>query len=325
MDLAQLVRDLALELRAAALPLLGSHAARAHGDGGPGESGDVTFAIDEHAESRLESFLAERAPDIAYYSEDRGLVVPDGGDVRHVLVVDPIDGTRPAAAGFESCCVAIAAAPFADGVAMGDVRVGCVVEIPSGTVFLAERGRGLLEGPRPALSRNERLDRMFWTFGFRGRPARLLTEVLADLIDASSVGGGTFDLGSAAYDTTRVITGQLDAYVEPGPLLVEEIPALRADFERVGGGSVLNNAPYDLAAAVLCATEAGAIVTDARGRPLDDRPLLGSGPDFQMSIVASANPRLHDLILEQVAAGLDRLAAQSGDTVFPRGGRPPLV
>ena len=153
MSTAELVRDLALELRAAALPLLGSHAARAHEDGGPGEGGDVTFAIDERVEARLESFLAEHAPDVAYYSEDRGLVVPATGNVRDVLVVDPIDGTRPAAAGLESCCVAVAAAPLSDDVAMGDVQIGCVVEIPSGAVFLAERGRGFLEGPPPQLSR----------------------------------------------------------------------------------------------------------------------------------------------------------------------------
>jgi myo-inositol-1(or 4)-monophosphatase len=157
------------------------------------------------------------------------------------------------------------------------------------------------------LSANERLDRMFWTYGFRGRPARALTEVLAELIDASSVGGGTFDLGSAAFDVTRVLTGQLDAYVEPGPLLVEEVPGMRAEFERVGGGAVLNNSPYDLAAAVLLAEEAGAVVTDARGEPLGDRPLLGSGADYQMSIVASANPALHAKILAEVAAGIERL------------------
>ena len=41
---------------------------------------------------------------------------------------------------------------------------------------------------------------------------------------------------------------------------------MRAEFERVGGGAVLNNSPYDLAAAVLCLEEAGAVVTDAYGR-----------------------------------------------------------
>lgn len=304
---AELVRELSLALRERVLPLLGSHAGRAHSSEGAG--GDVTFAIDEEAEAFLEEFLAERAPDVAFYSEDRGLVVPAGGEAREVLVVDPIDGTRPAMAGLESCCVSVAAAPLREGVTMGEVSVACVVEIPAGTVFLAERGRGLVEGPPVMLSANERLDRMFWTYGFRGRPARALTEVLAELIDASSVGGATFDLGSAAFDMTRVITGQLDAYVEPGPLMVDEVPGMRADFERVGGGAVLNNSPYDLAAAALCATEAGAIVTDARGRSLDDRPLLGSGHDFQMSVVTSSNPALHAEILAAVDAGVARLSS----------------
>jgi myo-inositol-1(or 4)-monophosphatase len=303
----ELVRELALALRERVLPLLGSHAGRAHASEGAG--GDVTFAIDEEAEAFLESFLAERAPDVAFYSEDRGLVVPAGGDAADVLVVDPIDGTRPAMAGLESCCVSVAAAPLRDGVTMGEVAAGCVVEIPSGAVFVAERGRGLLEAPEVRLSANERLDRMFWTYGFRGRPARALTEVLAELIDASSVGGASFDLGSAAFDMTRVVTGQLDAYVEPGPLLVDEVPGMRADFERVGGGAVLNNSPYDLAAAALVCTEAGAIVTDARGGSLDDRPLLGSGAEFQMSVVTSANPALHAAILAEVASGVARVSS----------------
>ena len=290
------------------LPLLGSHAGRAHEVEADASGGDVTFAIDTEAERTLETFLADRAPDVAFYSEDRGLVEPAaGGAATTVLVVDPIDGTRSAMAGLESCCVSVAVAPLRDGVRMGDVSVGCVVEIKSGTVFLAERGRGVLESPPVRLSANERLDRMFWTYGFRGRPARALTEVLAELIDASSVGGGTFDLGSAAFDVTRVLTGQLDAYVEPGPLLVDEVPGMQAEFERIGGGAVLNNSPYDLAAAVLCAEEAGAVVTDARGESLRDRPLLGSGADFQMSIVASANHALQSRILAELRAGIERV------------------
>src|SRR5205085_2089990 len=134
------------------------------------EGGDVTFAIDERAERALEAFLAARAPKVAYYSEDRGLVVPDGAE--EVLVVDPVDGTRPALAGLESCCVSVAAAPLADDARMGDVQIACVVEIPSGAVFLAERGRGLLESPRVHLSPNTSIESMFWTYGFRGRPAR---------------------------------------------------------------------------------------------------------------------------------------------------------
>jgi myo-inositol-1(or 4)-monophosphatase len=301
----ELVRDLALALRERVLPQLGSHAGRAHEAEAAGV--DVTFAIDAEAERELESFLAERAPDVAFYSEDRGLVEP-GGSARTVLVVDPIDGTRPALAGLESCCVSVAAAPLDGEPAMGDVTVGCVVEIPSGTVFLAQRGAGVVEAPPVLLSRNERIDRMFWTYGFRGRPARPMAEVLGDLIDASSVGGATFELGSAAFDMTRIVTGQLDAYVEPGPRLVEDVPGMREQFERVGGGAVLNNSPYDLAAATLILEEAGAVVTDAYGRSLAGCPLLGSEHEFQMSVVASGNPALHAAILAALDAGFLRVS-----------------
>jgi myo-inositol-1(or 4)-monophosphatase len=284
------------------LPLLGSHAGRAHEEAGA-VGGDVTFAIDAEAERTLETFMARSAPGVAFYSEDRGLV----GDGDTVLVVDPVDGTRPALAGLESCCVSVAAAPLRDGVTMGEVSVGCVVEIPSGTVFLAERGRGVVEAPPLRLSANERIDRMFWTYGFRGRPARPTAEVIGDLIDRSSVGGASFELGSAAFDMTRVATGQLDCYVEPGPRLVADVPGMEAEFRRVGGGELLNNSPYDLAAAALVLEEAGAVVTDAYGQPLSARPLLGSGGEYQMSIVCSANRKLHDAVLEQVDLGIARL------------------
>ncbi|HYI35168.1 MAG TPA: inositol monophosphatase family protein [Thermoleophilaceae bacterium] len=305
----ELVRELSLALREQVLPSLGSHAARAHDEHADGAGGDVTFAIDAEAEAMLERFLAEHAPDVAFYSEDRGLVEP-AGPARAVLVVDPIDGTRPALAGLESCCVSVAAAPLDHEPTMADVSVGCVVEIPSGQVFLADRERGLVEAPPVLLSANERLDRMFWTYGFRGRPARALTEVIAELLDASSVGGGTFDLGSAAFDMTRVVTGQLDAYVEPGPRMVDDVPGMRAEFERVGGGAVLNNSPYDLAASALVCQAAGAVVTDADGRSLDDRLLLGSGAEFQMAVVCSANRALHDQILEELDRGVQRLAGR---------------
>jgi myo-inositol-1(or 4)-monophosphatase len=304
-EIRTLVVDLASTLREEVLPHLGAHAERAHS--GEASGGDVTFGIDERAEARMEAFLAERAPRIAFYSEDRGLVSPAGERAEWVLVVDPIDGTRPALAGFESCCVSVAAARLDSDPTMGDVEVGCVMEMKTGTAFVAERGGGL--EPAARLSGNTSLERMFWTYGFRGRPARALVEVLAELLDISSVGGGTFDLGSATYDMTRVVTGQLDAYIEPGPRMVDDVPAIRSEFERVGNGSILNNSPYDLAAAAICLLEGGAIVTDAYGGSLAERPLLGSSHDFQMSCVAAANAGLHAAICAELDAGIERLRA----------------
>jgi myo-inositol-1(or 4)-monophosphatase len=299
----ELVIDLAATLREEVLPHLGAHAGRVHS--GEAEGGDVTFKIDEHAEERMEAFLAERAPELAFYSEDRGLVSPSGDRAEWVLIVDPIDGTRPALAGLESCCVSVAAAPLESEPTMADVLVGCVMEVKSGARFVAERGAGI--EPAARLSETRSLERMFWTYGLRGRPARALIEVLAELIDASSVGGATFDLGSAAFDMTRIATGQLDAYVEPGPRVIDDIPSMRSEFERIGGGSVLNNSPYDLAAAALCLEEAGAVVTDAYGSPLGERPLLGSSHEFQISCVAAANPHLHAAICAEIDSGIERL------------------
>jgi myo-inositol-1(or 4)-monophosphatase len=305
--LAGLAGELALALRDEVLPALGQPDGREHVSGAAEGSagGDVTFAIDERAESFLERFLAERAPDVAFYSEDRGMVAP-GGEPSWVLIVDPIDGTRPAMAGLEAACVSVAAAPLDGEPRMKDVEAACIVEIKSGAAFRAARGRGL--DPPARLSANRDPRRLFWAYGLRGRPVRAIAEVLAELIDGSSVGGATFDLGSACFDMTRIATGQLDAYIEPGPRIVADVPGMREAFERVGGGAVLNNSPYDLAAAVLCLEEAGAAVSDAYGRPLGERPLLGSGAEFQISCVAAANRELHVAIVDAIDRGIDRLA-----------------
>ena len=300
-----LVLDLARDLREEVLPALGRAEGREHAGGGAG--GDVTFAIDERAEARMEEFLAERAPDVAFYSEDRGMVVP-GGDPAWVLVVDPIDGTRPAMAGLESACVSVAAARLDGEPAMRDVEVGCVIEIKSGAEFLAVRGGGVEPAPRLSAQTADRADALDLRLPRAARRCRRRSSSRG-LIDASSVSGGTFDLGSATFDMTRLVTGQLDAYVEPGPRMIDEVEWMRAEFERVGRGAVLNNSPYDLAAAALILDEAGAVVTDATGAGLADRPLLGSGHEFQMSCVCAANAELHAAIVRELDAGIERLRA----------------
>lgn len=299
LELAQLLRD-------TVLPQLGSVAGRRSLGGGAG--GDITFAIDELAEAKLEEFIASRRPRLAFFSEDRGLV--SGGDAEYVLVVDPIDGTRPAMAGLESACVAVALAPLGEGQpTMRDLLAGCVVEIKAGDWYLGVRGQGVRSSRPVRLSGNAELSAMFWGYGFRGRPARASVEVLAELIDASSVGGGTFELGSQAFAMTRILTGQLDAVIEVGSRIIDEIPGIRADFERLGHGQVLNNSPYDLAAPWLCVVEAGGVVSDGWGEPLDGRRLLGSGHEFQMSSISACAPALHRQLVREIDAGIGRLRA----------------
>ena len=164
---------------------------------------------------------------------------------------------------------------------MGDVQVGCVLEIKSGAA-LRRRARSSGDSEpaaRGCSAEHATLERMFWTSASAGARRAPLIEVLAELIDASSVGGAVFDLGSATYDMTRIVTGQLDAYVDVGA--ADDRGGARRcarEFERVGGGAVLNNSPYDLAAAVLCLEEAGAVVTDAYGESLGRPAAARLGP-----------------------------------------------
>lgn len=298
--------ELCGRLRDVVLPSLGGHAARDHA--GAAVGGDVTFSIDEDAEAMLEAFMADEAPGWAYYSEDRGMQGPL--DPALILIVDPIDGTRPAAAGFEAACVSVAAVPPVEAPAVRDVIAGVVQEIKSGDLFVAERGAGLTMTTAggdaipfsPAAHAD--LDRLFWTLGFRGRPAVILARVMEELIDRSSVGGAVFDIGSATYSITRVLTGQLDAYVDIGPAIIAAHPAVEAEFRRVGRGSVLCNSPYDLAAAHLLCTEAGVPIGDAAGRPLDDRPVLGSDLAYQLPCIASGNDGLQAALVEVVQRGI---------------------
>jgi myo-inositol-1(or 4)-monophosphatase len=306
--------DLAHALREIVLPRLGAADGRAHARESVG--GDVTFAIDAEAEEFLAGWVAANAPQMAFYSEDRGMVAPGSGDPEFVLIVDPIDGTRPALAGLEAACTSVALAPLGEGEpTMGDVVAGCVVEIKSGDWFDAVRGEGCRASRPIALSSNLDLERLFWVYGFTRRPARPVVEVIGELIDRSSLGGGVFDLGSATFNITRILTGQLDAYVEPGARMVAEIPGMREEFARVGGGSVVNNSPYDLAAAALCLTEGGAVITDAAGGSIGPYRLLGSDPDFHISCVAAASSALHAMLIDAVARGMERL--RTSDIVAP--------
>jgi myo-inositol-1(or 4)-monophosphatase len=131
--------------------------------------------------------------------------------------------------------------------------------------------------------------------------------VLEELVDGSSMGGGYFDLGSAAFNMTRIATGQLDAYVDVGRRIVDECPETEAAFLEVGEGAVCTNFPYDVAAAALIVQEAGGVVTHADGRALDDHPAVGSSRAHGLAVLAAAGAELHSVLLAEVDRGINRL------------------
>ena len=129
-------------------------------------------------------------------------------------------------AGLEAACVSVAARAGLDGEPTDGRRRDRLHGRDQVRRSASSPSAARASSRRPRFANTE-LSRMFWAYGLRGRPVRADAEVLGDLIDASSVGGGNFDLGSATFDMTRVVTGQLDAYVEPGPRIVAEVPGMR--------------------------------------------------------------------------------------------------
>ncbi|MBL7649266.1 MAG: hypothetical protein JNK74_24070 [Candidatus Hydrogenedentes bacterium] len=267
-------------------------------------SGDATFEIDKVAEKALLAYLkAERAP-VAYYSEDSGYSTFSNDPPQHLLIVDPIDGTRAAKNGFEACVVAIAATSVIERPTMADVESACVMEIMGERTFYAERGKGARiytpdgKTRKPKLSENVNLETIAWSMTVPARPAALIFPTAAPLIDLTSLKGGFFACNSTSYSLTRLLTNQLDACVDFASRYMKEIPDLVQDqFINAGRGTVLGIAPYDMAASLLIAQEAGCIVTDAFGEHFDDVLLLDSSEHNHQSIIAASNAALHEKLL----------------------------
>jgi myo-inositol-1(or 4)-monophosphatase len=266
--------------------------------------GDTQFAIDQVAEATVRRFLQARGISVALYAEERGLEL-FGDDPRQVLVVDPIDGTRPAAAAIDAACISIAVAPYTPDVTIGDVSHALLMELGSGRSLYSDRERGELlatgyEHDVPCLSDETDPARMFWSIEFNGHPAQLMTRAYGHLIDASANRGGVFVFNSASFSISRIVTGQLDAYVDIGNRVLRDHPQTAAAFEAVGGGHILHLFPYDIAASVVLAEAAGVTITDAYGASLAPTRLLDSEPTNQRSCIAAATQHLHEALLQAI-------------------------
>jgi len=279
---------------------------------GTAASGDATFGIDDIAEEAIVSFIEREKLSIAYYSEDKGLI-EFGASPEAVLIIDPIDGTRPAIAGFEACVVSVAWADYAPDVTLGDVRFGCIGEIKNDDLFWAERGRGAhWVGPDGAekaarLLPIEDIAKAPLTFEVVARPFEWIGVALGEIVDASSMTGGCFLFNSTAFSLTRLMTGQLAATMDIGNRLLRDFPASRERYLALGFGRPIGLFAYDIAAAALIAQEAGATVTDAYGNSLDGTRLLDTSEGNLQSILGASNPILHEKLLAAINAGIARL------------------
>ncbi len=279
---------------------------------GTAVSGDATFAIDDIAEEAILEFVEREKLSIAYYSEDKGLM-EFGESPEAVLVIDPIDGTRPAVAGFETCVVSVAWADYTDTPKMKDVRYGCVAELKLNDLFFAERGEGVewINGAgrrnAPRLLPAKEIRETPLSFEVVARPFQYLAPCMAEIVDTAGMKGGCFVFNSTAFSLTRLITGQLGGVLDIANRILRDYPQTRDTWVAAGNGKIVSLFTYDIAAAALIASEAGAVVTNAYGQPFTEVSLLDTSESNLQTICAASNPEIHRKLLDAIDRGIASL------------------
>lgn len=261
-------------------------------------AGDVTYGIDVPTEEALSEWLSEVAREhpLSLLTEEAGWrhMGPGGGgrarelaDFDHGgprIVVDPIDGTRNLMTDLRGAWTVIGLAPpGAREPRMRDVELGVLAEIPDSRasdyrLLYAARGEGCRFEQRPLSNpRRERVTRLaadgdaradhgyfpFFKYMYDQRPQIAALE-------------GAFLERLERLEKADVRNSYDDQYISNGGQLAllslgtyRCIVDLRAYLAGLRGRPTLTSKPYDISGAVLCAREAGAIVTAPGGAELD--------------------------------------------------------
>ena len=223
---------------------------------GIGADGTPTKYIDQVAEDVALDVVKKSDVNVNVLSEEVGFL-DNGSD--YTFVLDPIDGTRNAYRGIPFYSVSLAVGKSA----ISDVEYGIVKNIPTGDVFIAEKGQGAFYNKNrfavPEVPDKEILSSLALGINYDKKTLSLAKK---DKVRS---------LGSASLEMCMVAIGALDFYV------------VGKEYIRV----------IDIAASTLILREAGGIVTNILGEQLD----MGFNLDERSSVVAACNMELIQKII----------------------------
>jgi len=206
-----------------------------------GAGGDFTKMIDLVAEEAAVTHLEESGFQGTLVSEELGRR-QFGSEPFPIIVLDPVDGTTNAVRGINFYSISMAASM---GPRLSDVFEGVVMELPTRRTFAGKKGKGAtLDGARITVPSPPPLKDSLIGVDLNVQGSRTkLDEILPLILRAKHIR----NMGSAALELCLVASGGLDLYVDNRRLL------------RV----------TDIAASCLILKEAGALILDMEGNPLD--------------------------------------------------------
>ena len=210
-------------------------------------AGDFVSRADIQAEQIIKSELMNARPTYGWLAEEGG--EEPGADPTRRWIVDPLDGTTNYLHGLAHWAVSIALEH------KGQIVAGVVYDASKDELFFAEKGEGawMNESRLRVSGRDKLIESMFATgLPFGGRSD--LPHTLQDLARLLPVCSGVRRFGAASLDLAYVAAGRYDGF-----------------WER-------RLKPWDLAAGLLIAREAGALVEPlVEGRSiLEDGAILCS-------------------------------------------------
>jgi myo-inositol-1(or 4)-monophosphatase len=233
--------------------------ARAVGVVTPKGDRDMVSELDVAVEEEVRNFLQRETPEVGFFGEEQG-----GHSLQSELTwsLDPVDGTANLVNGLPLCAISL-------GLFHGNKAVLGVIDLP----FLKDRYQAA-EG-HGAYHNDERLH-------VRG------TTALHDAIVA--IGDYAVGEDSAARNQRRLRITQLLA---ERALRVRMFGSAAIDLVWVAAGKLdatitLSNHPWDMAAGVVIAREAGACVMDSDGRPheLASHTTVAAAPGLRDELLA---------------------------------------
>lgn len=221
---------------------------------------DFFSAADLKAEKTVQAHLQAAYPDYGFLGEEGGLI---NGDARRVWMVDPLDGTTNFLRGLPLWAVNIALAEDGKPIA------GVTYVPPTKEMFWAERGAGAWLNDEPIrVSPVTRLEEALLGVGipFAGKPRQ--EQFVAEMGRLTPRVAGIRRLGAGAVDLVYVACGRLDAFWE------QSVSA------------------WDMAAGAIIVEEAGGVVTNTIGQPLDvmGGTVLGCTPAVHAELVKALAP-----------------------------------
>lgn len=223
---------------------------------------DLVTEMDQRCEDLILGQIRKLFPHHTVISEESGL---SNGSVDSCWYVDPLDGTTNYAHGLPFFAVSIG---FAD---QDGLKLGAIYDPMRDEYFYAEKGKGAyLNGNPIHVSDADQLVDCLLVTGFPYEVDEVYRWNLENFSRFATRTQSVRRLGSAALDFCYVAAGRVDGYWE------------------------VHLKPWDLAAGILIAQEAGAVVTDLNGDSEVMKPPYAH---------LTAAPKIHPLMLEILNTG----------------------